>query len=94
MEKIKQIWQKILSFFGKVKSVFKKVVSFLKKYGKWVFHGINLVVVGIAYASHPNSLFVGGWLFLLLAYYIFWKLLRAETLFEKKEDDRPPLPGV
>lgn len=94
MEKIKQIWQKILSFFGKVKSVVKKVVSFLKRYGKWVFHGINLVVVGLAYNAYSDSLFVGLWLFLLLAYYIFWKLLRAETLFEKKEDDRPPIPGL
>lgn len=87
MEKLKEIWAKVLIFFKKVKDLFNKTVEFLKKNGKWFLHGINLVIIGLAYDVYSDSIFVGGWLFLLLAYYIFWKILRAETLFQKDEDE-------
>ncbi len=87
MEKLKEIWTKVKVILNKIASLFKKIVQFLKKYGKWFLHGINLIVIGLAYDVYSDSLLVGGWLFILLAYYIFWKILRAETLFQKDEDE-------
>jgi hypothetical protein len=53
---------------------------------------VNIVVVAIAWdklsdlGTAPGvETITGLWLFLLLAYYIFWKLLGAEKLFKKKE---------
>ena len=52
---------------------------------------VNILVVFIAYdkISDVGTLpgaetIVGLWLFILLAYYIFWKLLGAEKAFKKK----------
>ena len=86
MEKVKEFLVKALAWlklaWAKVKSVARKVLRFLKK---WWAHIINLIVVAVAYDFYEDSLLVGGWLFILLVYYLFWKILRAETLFEKDE---------
>jgi hypothetical protein len=72
MKKIKELLSKLIAW---CKLAWGKVVAFLEKYGKWIFHLINLVVVGMAYYAFPDSLLVGGWFFLLLGYYIFLKIL-------------------
>ena len=63
----------------------KKIKAFLKNWGLQV---INLFVVIVGFASARSEFaisVIGLWLFLLLAYYIFWKLLGASELFKKNE---------
>jgi len=86
-EKLRLLIEKVKLLFKKVVEFLKKVVLFLKKYGKWFLHGINLIVVGMAYYAFSDSLLVGLWFFLLIGYYLFWKILRAETLFKKKDKE-------
>ena len=88
MKKLKEILEKIKAFVGKVVAFAKKAWKFLKKWGLQL---VNLLVLLVAYGSVESGTFadflVGFWCFVLLAYYIFWKLCRAETLFEKKDED-------
>jgi hypothetical protein len=85
---MKKLLEEIRLFLVKAVTVYKKVVAFLKKWGLQL---INLLVVIVAYDCFDTSrsaladLLVGLWLFALLAYYIFWKLLGAEKLFKKDE---------
>lgn len=50
---------------------------------------VNIIVMFIAYGNLDEKpgiqTIVGLWLFLLLGYYIFWKLFGAEKAFKKKE---------
>ncbi len=95
-EKIKsffnKIGKKIKSFFIKIweliKSWFEKTAKpWLKK--SWM-EIVNMLILFIAYDKLSDALtypvaetLVGLWLFVLLAYYIFWKLLGAEKMFKK-----------
>jgi len=52
---------------------------------------INIIVLFIAYGTinevtQPRaSAVIGLWLFLLLGYYIFWKLFGADKIIKRKE---------
>jgi hypothetical protein len=92
LEKIKtfkgDILRKVLNFGTYCKKTLLKVWRFLKK---WGLHIVNLIVVIMAYDFYDDSLLVGGWLFFLLTYYIFWKLLGAEKLSEKDDEGELPI---
>lgn len=76
----KKIWEKVKAW------AVKTALPWLKK--SWM-QIINIIIVFIAYDKLDESTVAGGivglWLFVLLAYYIFWKLLGAEKAFKKKE---------
>ena len=90
MGKIKEFLVKVLTavknVVAKVVTVAKKVFAFLKKNYKWFLYGINLVVVGFAYNAYPDNVLVGGWFFVLIAWILFWKILRGEKLFQKDDE--------
>ena len=53
---------------------------------------INFLVIFITYSMVYGKtglsvveLILGVWLFVLLAYYIFWKLLKVEKMFKSKK---------
>lgn len=82
--KVKERGIKLL--LSKIKGVILKVWKFLKVWGLQL---INIVILMIAYGHLSNGpvfidFIVGLWLFILLAYYIFWKLFKAEDLFKKE----------
>ena len=87
MEKVKEfivkVWLWIKQAWVIIKQVALKVWAFLKKWGVYL---INLIVLFVAYDALSDSFVVGFWLFLLLAYAIFWELLGAKNLFKKDED--------
>ena len=77
--------------------MFKKLWEKIKAWWKntaapWLLKSwmqiVNIIVVAIAYGTTDSLPWVQGivgfWLFLLLAYYIFWKLFGAELIFKKK----------
>ena len=79
--------------------MWKKIWDKIKKWAvetalPWLKAGwmqlVNMLVLFIAYkgfdevAQPGYSTVIGLWLFLLLAYYIFWKLFGAEKMFKKK----------
>jgi hypothetical protein len=80
---------KVKDFLKKYWGLFKatKVFRFLKKWGLQI---INLLVFFVAYSAIDENSFrgllVGLWIFLLLGYYIFWKIAGAESLLKKDED--------
>ena len=86
LQKVKDFFLALLRraqvIISKVVNVSKKVWKFLRK---WGFQIVNLVVLFVAYDFYSDSLLVGLWLFLLLAYYLFYKLLGGEELFGKDE---------
>jgi len=67
----------------KVKEILKKIWLFLKNWGLYL---INLIVVIIAYDYKSDSVFIGLWLFFLLAYFLFWKLLGGEKMFKNRHE--------
>lgn len=77
----KKIWEKVKAW------AVKTALPWLKK--SWM-QIVNIIIVFIAYDNLDESTLAGGivglWLFVLLAYYIFWKLLGAEKAFKKKEE--------
>ena len=83
-EFFKKIWEKIKAW------AVKTALPWLKK--SWM-QIVNIIVVFIGYNAldeKPGTqTIVGLWLFLLLAYYIFWKLLGLEKLFPKKTINPP-----
>jgi len=76
---IKNLWEKI-----KLWAV-NTALPWLKK--GWM-QIVNMIVMFIAYGNTDSlpwvQAIVGLWLFLLLSYYIFWKLLGVEKMFKKK----------
>lgn len=87
IEWIKNPWEK---FKGWLK---KTVLPWFKK--SWM-QIVNMIILFIAYdklfsfepAPQFATAFTGLWLFLLLGYYIFWKLLGLEKIYQKKREDR------
>ena len=74
--------------FDLFKDWFKKTaIPFLKT--NWM-QIVNMIILFIVYDTvsgaevYPwTETFLGLWLFVLIVYYLFWKLLGAEKLFEK-----------
>jgi len=89
-EFFKKLWEKIKAFSLKLKAWWQKTAKpWLKK--SWM-QIVNMIVLGAAYSRFESlenqpvlEVLTGIWLFLLLAYYIFWKLLGAEKMFKKEE---------
>jgi hypothetical protein len=75
-EKISKIWNQFKNWF------LSKALPWLKK--NWM-QIVNFLIVFIAYDSLDDKVgaqtVVGLWLFILMAYYIFWKLFGLEKLF-------------
>lgn len=50
---------------------------------------VNIIILFVAYSTLSNNdlsiteAIVGLWIFVLLGYYIFWKLFGAEKMFKK-----------
>jgi hypothetical protein len=97
-ELFKKFWEKIealtIKIWEKIKAwVIKTAVPWLKK--SWV-QIVNILVVAFAYAhtdSLPGTQFiVGAWLFLLLGYYIFWKLFGLEKVIKGNKLNPQPEP--
>jgi len=69
--------------------VVKTVVPWIKK--SWM-QIVNMIVLFIAYKGFDEvlqpgySAIIGLWLFLLLAYYIFWKLLGFDKVWKKQNE--------
>ena len=74
-----KLWEKIKAWW--VKTAFP-----------WIKEGwmqiLNMVVLLIGYGNTDSlpglQTVLGLWLFVLLGYYIFWKLFGAEKMFKKK----------
>ena len=67
----------------------KTALPWLKK--EWM-QIVNIIVIAIVYAKTSSlglETLTGLWLFVLLAYYIFWKFLGAEKMFKKTEPVKP-----
>jgi hypothetical protein len=75
----KKLWEKIKAWWKKTG------LPWLKK--SWM-QIVNIIVIGIAYGNTDTlpglQTVIGLWLFILLAYYIFWKFFGAEKAFKKK----------
>jgi hypothetical protein len=91
-ELFKKLWENIKAFglkiWGKIKAwAVKTALPWLKS--SWM-QIVNILVLFIIYGntdSLPGVQTVAGlWLFVLLAYYIFWKFLGAEKIFKKEEN--------
>jgi hypothetical protein len=74
----KKLWEKIKTWW------FKTGLPWLKK--SWM-QIVNMIVIAIAYGNTDTlpglQTLIGLWLFILLAYYIFWKFFGAEKAFKK-----------
>jgi hypothetical protein len=81
MPMFKKLWEKIKAWWSKTG------LPWLKK--SWM-QIVNILVIGIAYGNTDTlpglQTVIGLWLFILLAYYIFWKFFGAEKAFKK---DKP-----
>ena len=77
---IEKLWKKIKAWAVKTALPWLKI--------SWM-QIVNIIIVAIVYAKTDSLLvvqtIVGLWLFLLLGYYIFWKLFGAEKMFKKKK---------
>ncbi len=87
---MKEFFKKLLE---KIKAwAVKTALPWLKK--EWM-QIVNLIVLFIIYGntdSLPGVQTVAGlWIFVLLAYYIFWKLFGAEKAFKKNPQPEPTL---
>jgi hypothetical protein len=72
---MKKLWEKIKKWFNTT------ALPWIKK--SWM-QLVNIIIVFVAY-NNTDSLpgtqaVVGLWLFILLGYYIFWKLLGADKV--------------
>ena len=78
--------EKIKQAISRLVANLRKVILFLKK---WWTHVVNFVVLFLAYATIDegswSGLIIGLWVFVLLAYYLFWKIFGAETLFKNND---------
>lgn len=83
VEWIKSPWQKFKSWINLT------VFPWLKK--NWM-QIVNIIVLIIAYSGFNEvtqpwfSFAVGAWLFVLLVYYIFWKLFGLDKILKKEEE--------
>lgn len=75
----KKLWEKIKAWWKAT------ALPWLKT--SWM-QIVNILVIAIAYANTDTlpglQTVIGLWLFILLAYYIFWKFFGAEKAFKKK----------
>jgi hypothetical protein len=96
---MKKLWEKIKTFVLKIWALIKAwfiktAVPWLKK--NWM-QVVNMLVLFIAYHnldSMPGlQTIIGLWLFVLIGYYIFWKLLGVDKLWAKIMEDRKKRKG-
>ena len=86
---MKNFFKKIYEKY--IKPVLTKVLNWLKEYWMQI---VNLIIMFVAYGSLDEKpvaqLFVGLWLFTLLAYYIFIKLFGVDisSVFTKKVEPK------
>jgi len=92
IEFLKKYWKSLTTFLFTL-AWFKKIIVFIKKWGLQI---VNLFFLVVAYVAIPvntwASVFVGLWLFALIAYYLFWKLFGAENLIKKDETKDTGIP--
>jgi hypothetical protein len=90
------IWNEFIEW---LKSPWTKLKNWFKETAlPWIKKGwmqfVNILVLIIAYAgisevTQPGlSTVVGLWLFVLAAYYIFWKLFGFDKIWKKRRDQR------
>jgi len=83
---LKKYWDRLMTLLNTF-AWFGKTIRFLKV---WGVHIVNIIILSIAYTyvkeGTLGDFLVGLWLFILLVYYLMWKLLGAERLFQKDED--------
>ena len=76
-----KLWEKIKAWWSNT------AAPWLKK--SWM-QIVNIIVIAIGYGATDSlpglQTVLGLWLFLLLGYYIFWKLFGAELMFKKKRN--------
>ena len=81
---MKNLWEKIKAWWNKTALIWLKQ--------SWM-QIVNIIVMFIVYGNTDTlpgvQTIVGIWLFLLLAYYIFWKLFGAEKIFNKPKRTQP-----
>ena len=55
---------------------------------------VNMFVIWVAFLSTKGFLhiFVGSWFFIMVVYFVFWKLLGISKLFKKVAPINPPTP--
>jgi hypothetical protein len=90
------LWKEIVEWFKTPWTKFKK--WFLETAIPWIKAGwmqvVNMLVLFIAYkgfdeGSQPGySAVIGLWLFILLGYYIFWKLFGFDKVYKKMREER------
>lgn len=105
-ELFKRLWEKIKAFFLKVWTMIKtwatkRALPWLKT--NWM-QIINIIVLLIAYSKVYDiqvlpgiEALLGVWLFVLFAYYIFWKFFGLEKILKKNRlnpQPEPPKPIV
>jgi len=86
-EFFKKLWEKIKAW------AVKTALPWLKK--SWM-QIVNMIILFVAYdklftyepAPQFATALAGLWLFLLLAYYIFWKLFGFDKVWKKMMEDR------
>lgn len=85
-EFFKKLWEKIKKW------AVETALPWLKK--SWM-QIVNIIIVFMAYGRFSNiegeyamETVTGLWLFLLLAYYIFWKLFGFDKVWKKMMEDR------
>jgi len=98
-EFFKKLWEKIKVW---IKPIWEKIKAWAKLTAlPWLKKSwmqiVNIIVVFIAYTTLDNlqagwaTVITAIWLFLLLGYYIFWKLFGAEKAFKKKKEESKPV---
>jgi len=90
------LWKELIEWVKAPWAKFKKWV--FETAVPWIKAGwmqiVNMLVLFIAYkgfdeAAQPGySAAIGIWLFILLGYYIFWKLFGADKVFAKRRAER------
>lgn len=69
-----QIWKKVV-----------KIAKFLKIWGTQIINVLVLLVAYIALPEDVPGMIVGLWLFILLVYYLFWKIFDFDGLLRNKD---------
>jgi hypothetical protein len=83
LNKIKELWKKFIA--TKFVKALVKICKFLKSWGAQVINYLVLLLAYIVLPEDTPGVLVGLWLFILLAYYLFWKIFKAGELFDKEE---------
>lgn len=90
------IWDEIVEWFKTPWAKFKKWIK--ETAWPWIKKGwmqaVNIIVLFVAYGVLSEttqagaSTIVGLWIFVLLGYYIFWKLFGFDKVWKKRREKR------